>query len=357
MKKHALPFLLVMAFAPLAEAQSSVTLYGLVDDGITYVNSHAGHPNLYLDAGIMQSSRWGLIGSEDLGAGNSIVFDLENRFNENTGASSGSLMFGGWSYAGVQSNQWGTLTFGRQYDFMAYLSVYSNSGYQTIYTAHPYDVDRIAGEFVNNTVKYVSPVIGGVGVGALYGFSNAAGEFGGASGAPRTVSFTVHYEQQSPLSMNFSYTKVDGYGGSAASVLLDATTVRTAGFGVRYAFSGSSLYGLVTNSRVSNLIKGGDDVSSTNIDVGVKYAATPAFCVTPGYSLERIGSWKANQVNLMLDYALSKQTDVYALAAYQKSATAGFPAGMFYIVNPSTNVGYSATDKQVALRIGIRAKF
>jgi len=57
------------AFAGAAYSQRSVTMYGIVDDGFDWTSNAGGH-NLYnVSSGVMQASRWGLRGREDLGGG------------------------------------------------------------------------------------------------------------------------------------------------------------------------------------------------------------------------------------------------------------------------------------------------
>lgn len=74
--------------AGLASAQTapSVTLYGMVDVGITSVSGLKGGTATQLASGIMEGSRWGLKGNEDLGGGYRTIFTLENRFEADTGA-------------------------------------------------------------------------------------------------------------------------------------------------------------------------------------------------------------------------------------------------------------------------------
>lgn len=74
--------------AGLAQAQtgSSVTLYGLVDAGITSVSGLQAGTVTQLASGIMEGSRWGLKGNEDLGGGYRTIFTLESRFELDTGA-------------------------------------------------------------------------------------------------------------------------------------------------------------------------------------------------------------------------------------------------------------------------------
>ena len=86
----ALPAGLLLAAG--AQAQSSVTLYGIVDAGIAYVHNaqNASGQNqstlVKFSSGNLSGSRWGLKGTEDLGGGLAAVFQLENGFNIGTGA-------------------------------------------------------------------------------------------------------------------------------------------------------------------------------------------------------------------------------------------------------------------------------
>ena len=81
MKKTLMVAALTGVFATAAHAQSSVTLYGLIDAGLTYTNNQGGSHNFKESSGSISGSRWGLRGSEDLGDGLKAVFDLESGFN------------------------------------------------------------------------------------------------------------------------------------------------------------------------------------------------------------------------------------------------------------------------------------
>ncbi|MBP0639910.1 porin [Cupriavidus sp. AcVe19-6a] len=60
---------LALTCAATAHAQSSVTLYGVMDAGISYVNNQGGHANWLLDTGMLSPNLFGLRGSESLGDG------------------------------------------------------------------------------------------------------------------------------------------------------------------------------------------------------------------------------------------------------------------------------------------------
>src|SRR5579871_3999941 len=122
-----------------AHAQSSVTLYGIVDTGIGWQNSSAGlttaakpqtipgNSQVKMIQGIWAGSRFGLKGSEDLGGGTKTIFQLEQGFNSANGAESVTgLAFNRQAWVGLTNAQFGTLTAGRGYtSYYTLLSPYS----------------------------------------------------------------------------------------------------------------------------------------------------------------------------------------------------------------------------------------
>ena len=84
MRKSLLAIALAFAF-PTAFAQSNVTLYGIVDVGVEFLDI-GDESTTRLASGMSQGSRWGLRGTEVLGGGYSAVFTLESRFSIDTGS-------------------------------------------------------------------------------------------------------------------------------------------------------------------------------------------------------------------------------------------------------------------------------
>lgn len=86
--------------AATAQAQTgpSVTLYGLVDVGITSVSGIKGGTVTQVASGIMEGSRWGIKGNEDLGGGYKAIFTLESRVEADTGALSSRPISGSQVY-------------------------------------------------------------------------------------------------------------------------------------------------------------------------------------------------------------------------------------------------------------------
>lgn len=186
MKKQWIAAPLMLSFAGIASAQSSVTLYGIVDAGISYRSSertgtagnYSGHSNVAATSGNLSGSRWGIKGQDDLGGGWKALFQLEDGFditNGKTGQNGG--LFGRQAYVGIGSQQYGAITLGRQYtslnDFVAPVSPVALVGG---YGAHPGDIDDLDQTArVNNSIKYTSANYAGFTFGALYGFGGQPG--------------------------------------------------------------------------------------------------------------------------------------------------------------------------------------
>jgi len=124
MKRSLVALALMGALSGAALAQSSVTLYGILDLGYqwnevpTDVGTTAA-PRIQqesysaINSGHVYGTRWGLRGSEDLGGGWKAIFTLESGFNIDTGTSGqGGRLFGRQAFVGVDSGL-GTLVAGR----------------------------------------------------------------------------------------------------------------------------------------------------------------------------------------------------------------------------------------------------
>jgi predicted porin len=139
MKQAVLGLCLVGAAASVvtvtaAHAQSTVTLYGLIDEGVDFNSNLNGQRQWKMSSGDAQGSRWGLKGAEDLGGGYKAVFQLENGFDVNTGRlMEGGREFGRQAFVGLSNDSIGTLTFGRQYDSLVeFLAPVTFSSIRTI---------------------------------------------------------------------------------------------------------------------------------------------------------------------------------------------------------------------------------
>lgn len=85
MQRPLLVFACLTSAATSGVAQNKVELYGIVDAGVTRVSGYKGGSVTLLSSGIMEGSRIGLRGNEDLGDGYRAIFTLENRLEADTG--------------------------------------------------------------------------------------------------------------------------------------------------------------------------------------------------------------------------------------------------------------------------------
>jgi predicted porin len=185
--KKSLIALAVLAASGAAMAQSSVTLYGVADVGIAYEDNGSA-TTTRMDAGNLNTSRWGLKGSEDLGGGLKAIFQLEAGLSLDTGAQSDpAKLFNRQSWVGVQSG-FGTVKLGRQNN-----PVYATAGtWDSFGDALAGDSSRLFsynGSRTDNMVSYNYASNG------FYGeVQYALGEVAGNNSASRTVAGFVGYK-------------------------------------------------------------------------------------------------------------------------------------------------------------------
>lgn len=117
MKKSLLALAALGLFAGAASAQSSVTMYGGIDQA--FAKALGSDDKRIVDTGY--GSRLGFRGVEDLGGGLSAVFGFEHRFEPSTGTEAGGRTWGGHSWVGVRGG-FGQVTLGRHYT-AAFLNV------------------------------------------------------------------------------------------------------------------------------------------------------------------------------------------------------------------------------------------
>ena len=385
MKKSLIIAGVLGAFAASAHAQSSVTLYGTIDAGLVYANNSAGHSLWGQGSGSVSDTYFGLRGNEDLGGGLHALFTLESGFDVNNGKfAQNNNMFNRQAYVGLQSNQFGTLTLGRQYDSMVdYLAPLAavGSDYGNNLAAHPFDNDNLDHSFsVNNAVKYQSANYAGFKFGGLYGFSNGAGQFAnnrawsvGASYGNGPLNFAAAYLQlnNSPAVANASGAVLAGEGNNFN---LTSQTQRTYGAGVNYTYGPAKAGFVWTHTQYQNLLAGGQGGDTFSIPTGTNlhldnfelngsYALTPALALDAAYTFtdgkvsgsNGSGDPKWHTVSLKADYSLSRRTDVYVEGVYQHASgelgDGGANVAMINTLSPSTS------QNQVAATVGLRHRF
>ena len=376
MKKSLLALAVTGAFAAPAFAQNSVTLYGIIDAGLTYVNNvgPAGHV-FAMQSGIVQGSRWGLKGAEDLGGGTKAIFQLEAGFNVFNGRmSQGSREFGRQAYVGLSNDQFGTLTLGRQYDpVVDNAQATTFNGQWGAYFSHPGDIDNTDNGFrVNNAVKYVSPRFAGVQGELFYAFGGVAGQFGtqstiGAglnySGGPLYIGagyFLARNPQPASASLGTVNNDSNFGSGGIWDFVGTPRNMQSISAGATYQFGPAQFGANFSDVRFNDALLPGNTTRFDSYEAWGNYSLTPATTLGAGYTyttgkVDAAAGLKPKygQLNAIADYRLSKRTDVYVMSAWSHSMKAGVPADIYAAITG----GASSTSNQVMARVGIRHKF
>lgn len=372
-----------------AFAQSSVTLYGLIDEGANF-NSNAGGQRLYnLSSGIRGGSRWGIRGTEDLGGNLKAIFTLENGFDINTGKlGQGGLMFGRQAFVGLSSH-FGTVTVGRQYDSVVdYVGQFEvGDQWGGITSAHPGDLDNVNNtQRINNAIKYTSLTYSGFTFGGLYSLGGIAGSIS----RNQVWSLGANYVN-GPLLLGAGYLNVRNpnvslFGSSSSTTLTSATnnivspvysgyasaaTYQVIAAGGSYALGAATIGGTYSNTKflaLGNTAASGPnpnhysgDVTFNNVELSLKYQVTVAFQVGAAYDYTRGSSVNGrdaaqyNQAELGAVYALSKATELYMFGVYQKAS--GVDSTGKSAVAAINQVTASNNNHQAVIRAGFRHAF
>jgi len=375
MKKTLLAAALLAGFAGVAQAETSVTLYGIIDTGIGYNKiSGAGDLNgsrVGMINGVQNGSRWGLRGTEDLGDGLQAVFQLESGFDSGNGKSAqGGRLFGRQATIGLQSDSWGRLDFGRQTNIA---SKYFGSidpfgagfGQANIGTG----ISAANTQRYDNMVMYQTPSFSGFQFGIGYSFSADDGKADqtGFRTADNTRAITTGLRYvNGPLNVALSYDQLNA-SNNLSQDEVDATP-RMYAIGASYDFEVVKLAlayarttdgwfagpGVNGNSAIGDVINGGDGITNVFAD-GFKSNSYLVGLTAPiGGASKLFGSWqmvdpsndkltggeeKMNIFSLGYTYDLSKRTNLYAYGSYAK------------------NYAFIDDVKSTAVGVGIRHRF
>jgi predicted porin len=385
MKKKLTAALLLSLPALGAYAQSSVTLYGIVDTGFEYINNKGGHAFAGLNGGAWNGPRIGLKGSEDLGGGTAAIFQLENGFDPDTGAMSKSgVLFNRAAWIGLTNANSGTLTLGRQYSpYYLLLAPWSPAAWLTgAVGGHPGEIDNLDTDYrISNAVSYKSPSLHGFTFGALYAFGGQPGSFslghswslagqykvgpaGIGVGYERFNNATPGGGPWSPNSTAYSGTGEQGNSGLTAGYQTAAAQNRlavTAGYAITSHLDVSASYSNVQYVAGPNSTFLGTAIFNTG-GAAVHYHPNPVWDFAAGYAYTRATASNGisepasyHQFNLMQLYSLSVRTKLYALEAFQVAhgKTIGSDGKITDAVASIGEASPSSNQRQVAITFGI----
>jgi len=305
MKKSLLAVAVAAALPTFAQAQSSITMFGILDASVEYSDDQAnasissatqavqnGDSGFRMNSGLQSGSRFGIRGVEDIGGGLKGIFTIEHRLDISTGDTQGgqiTLLPGGtnsttnnkfWNgqaWVGLETG-FGSVTFGRQYspifwalipaDFTAY-GFYNNwAGFSGTNT----NIATTQGPFrLDNSIAYKSPTMGGLTVYATYAFGEnlsanpaTAGSPGSSTVGTGDIWGIAAGWQLGGLYLSAGYHSIDSNpwsttaaGGQTAarSVLAAAASYKFTNFGLSVGYTDISFKQISGNEpSVSNIL-------------------------------------------------------------------------------------------------------
>ena len=356
MKKTLIALAAFGAMAGVAHAQSTVTLYGLLDANVqsyktNIVGTGFGAGGNGFATGTIQSftqtkisdgglngSRWGMRIREDIGGGMAVVGNLESGINLDSGSSAqGGVLFGRRANAGLSSG-FGTLTIGRNsssYDdvsgdhAMMIQSIFdpsnTNNGPSVASVATP---TAALGTLLNrnttwvgyntrfnNSVKYDSPNFSGFSGSLMYAFGEDKTNITGAS---KGVSANLKFAN-GPLLVSGGYqseTAVNSVGsfGPGTKPALENTLISAA-----YDFGAVRVGAGFNRAKIKDIAPGVslNAQKEWNLSVAVPLGAAT---LSAGYAQSKgddLG--KSSGFGIQALYSLSKRSTLYAGAQSTKN--------------------------------------
>lgn len=357
MKKTLLAAALLAGFAGAASAQSSVTLYGIIDGGIRYQNiSYAngdGVSNFGAAYGTQSGNRFGLRGVEDLGGGNRVFFQLENGFNLGNGtAEQDGRLFGRAAWFGVGNNSWGDVRLGRMTNLTSDWMVGSfdpfAAGFGQLNMGHAFTAGNTVR--LSNTLMYRTPTMSGFQAGIGYSFATglssngaSAAAFGTTTGynfetSNNTRQLTIGAKYANgPILVAATYEKAYAANTNA---LQSGQTISNWNIGGSYDFKVvkiAAAYGQTRDGFWAGSGAGSTGAQLTNVFnntsalvfapavgynsyiVGGTIPVNPVSrvllswtLITPNGNMQDLGASNQNSYNLGYTYDFTKRTNLYA---------------------------------------------
>lgn len=326
----------LMAFAGAAHAQSSVTLYGVLDAGMLYQSTSAASfaPNAkntgkvyrYKDGGIY-ASLWGIKGTEDIGGGYRINFKLQGSFDSGTGKFGLSdtpgvpAQFNQFATIGA-SGPFGTFNAGRQIVPMIYAmaetDVRQAQYFGSILTAW-LGMNQAAGWpgtstngaigalYDSNALVYESPKFYGASLALEYAPGGVAGQFQGGTRESAVLKYSNY-------GLNLSAVYYNGHDANPApgTAPTGLNNNRMVYLGALYTFQDFSVSGSYSQGK--------NPANSNHVDfevysAGLGYRFTSALKVTSGFYYLKDKNNSANHSSefaVGAEYSVSKRTMAYA---------------------------------------------
>lgn len=337
----------------VAHAQSSITLYGVVDAGLQYTSrnanasgSNAGSAIGMTDSGI-GPSEFGIKGTEDLGDGMKANFDLESGISvANGGLNNGNgNFFGRQAWVGLSGN-FGEVRLGEQFSPF-FMSLFDSDprGFSEFGSSLSIFGDNVlfSGAVSTNAIIYTSPELSGLQGTAMVALGGVAGDFQ----AGRQWAVSLKYDH-GPLMLNAAI--FDGNSGGTPTPVPSTLQFEGRTLGLAYRFGSLTAKASFINYKVAGSFN--NNVYSAGLD----YHVLPDVDLNGGVYVTSDRSDTTNH-SLMAavgaDYYLSRTTALYAQVGMVDNHGAmdtGFSVG-------DANILYEVAGTTIGANVGIRHTF
>lgn len=331
MKKSLLALAVLGAFTGVASAQSSLTIYGKVDQA--FGHKAGAEISTWSDSGAR--SRLGFKGTEDLGGGLKANFVLEHSLNPDEGASKDTSMFWhGQSWVGLSHSTYGSLGVGRQYTaafslIQDTIDPFNGGGYAELRSMLLVNDDTGVGTKAgltevryNNSLRYD---YSGYGINAALSLGERKND---------GVTFT-NKETDRPLSAAVNYTMGALFvGAGVENPEGDGNYLVT--LGAKYNMGFATVSAGYSTGTIDNAGTAAADVNGWLIGARVPFGKAD---LKVGYASSKIdGAESMGKLAIGVDYNLSKRTKVYAdYARYSGDAVDGVEQKNAFLVGIQTN--------------------
>jgi len=340
MKHKILAIALVSALPLVAQAQTSVTMYGIVDASIGVENNDAPGESsrTVVTSGSQSASRIGFRGTEDLGNGLKALFNVEAGVAVDTGATD-SNMFQRRAVVGLQG-AFGTVTVGREYGPIAAVAGASDTLGQGFYGSNlaAFGTNRLTRR-LSNSVNYQSNALSGFTLRAAYG----AGE--------RSID-----PSGDVTGVALEYANAGMYIGAGYQNVERLATGDDKEYnaGIGYKFGDFEVRAGYMAADPETGILPSAKYEQKNAGVSYGFGANRVFL---NYQQQELASGaEGKAVTVAYSYTLSKRTNVYASYAKLRNNN----NGVFSLASAAGTLGLPATafgsDPQV-YNVGVRHSF
>lgn len=328
MKKSLVAMALMGAFGS-AVAQSSVTIYGTIDAGVSRT-THTANDSTQI--GKRDNNKLGFRGVEDLGNGLKALFQLEIRYEPDTGTleNVSRPLFQGQSRIGLQGG-FGTVRLGRGLSafqesiiaFEPWNGLPAVAGYQTNlqvagYTSDPLSAAGNSANRFSNALFYNSPVWNGFQVNATVATKEANGNPAivgrGTAAAPQYAANSQ--ASANPYSVSATYT----VGKFAAMAAVERNGVETKLWSVAASFKPTTALKLMASYQEQD--QGHTVFVNPETDawvIGANYTVGPGKWLFGYGQKSPDGVLKTKQVSVGYEYSLSPRTYLYVDLAQKKA--------------------------------------